>query len=72
MGVSTKGCDVAQPFQSKGKETMAIELFGEAPLNHKRSGASNNHEFKFPSRQYSFKDEQVVTIFHLLNKDNKL
>ena len=26
----------------------------------------------FPSRQYSFKDEQVVTIFHLLNKGNKI
>jgi len=26
----------------------------------------------FLPRQYSFKDEHVVTIFHLLNKGNKL
>jgi len=29
-------------------------------------------EFKFPPKQYSFKDEQVVTIFLLLQKSGKL
>jgi len=51
---------------------MTVELSGEAPPKQKRSNASNNQEFKFPLRQYSFKDEQVVTIFHLFNKGNKL
>ena len=51
---------------------MAVELSGEAPQKKKRSSTSNNQEFKFPLRQYSFKNEQVVTIFHLLNKSNKL
>ena len=41
-GVSTKGRDAAQSSQSKGKETMPVELSGEAPPKQKRSGASNN------------------------------
>ena len=36
------------------------------------SGGSVTQESRPPQRQYSFKDEQVVTIFHLLNKGNKL
>jgi len=71
-GVCTKGHNAAQSSQSKGKETMAVEFSGEAPPKQKRSGARNNQEFKFSPRQYYFKDEQVVTIFHLLNKGNKL
>jgi len=51
---------------------MAVELSEEAPPKQKRSDASNNQEFKFSPRQYSFKDDQMVTIFHLLNKGNKL
>ena len=50
---------------------MTIELSGEAPQNQKRSN-TNNLEFKFPSRQYFFKDKPVVTIFHLQSKGNKL
>ena len=70
--VSTKGRDAAQSSQFKGKETMAVELSGKAPPKQKRSSASNNQEFKFLPRQYSFKDKQVETIFHLLNKGNKI
>ena len=50
---------------------MSVELSGETPPKFKKGGASNE-EFKFPRKQYSFKDEQVVTIFHLLQKDGKL
>jgi len=32
-------------------------------------GVSGTKEYQ---RQYSFKDEHVVTLFHLLNKGNKL
>ena len=47
------------------------ELSGETPLKTKKSG-TDNQEFKFSSKQYSFKDEHVVTIFHLLQKGGKL
>jgi len=50
---------------------VAVELSGKAPPKQQRSNA-NNPEFKFSPRQYSLKDEQVVTIFYLLSKDNKL
>ena len=62
---------MAQSSQAKGKDTMSVELLGDVPLKTKKSGV-NNQEFKFPLKQYSFKDKQVVTIFHLLHKWNKL
>ena len=63
--------DIAQFSQVKGKETMSVELSGGIHLKAKKSGF-NNQEFKFSPKQYSFKDEQVVAIFHLLHKGNKL
>jgi len=42
LGVNTKGRDAAQSSQSKGKETMAVELSWEAPKKQKRSGANSN------------------------------
>ena len=39
---------------------MSVELSGDVHLKAKKSGV-NNQEFKFPPKQYSFKDEQVVT-----------
>jgi len=72
MWVNNKRGDVAQFSQANGKKTMAVELFGEAPPKQKRSNSSNNSEFKFSPKQYLFKDEQVVIIFHLLNKGTKL
>jgi len=62
---------MAQSFQAKGKETMFVELSGETPPKTKKGGASNQ-EFKFSLKQCFFKDEQVVTIFHLFQKGNKL
>ena len=56
-GVNTKGRDAVQSSQLKRKETMAVELSGEAPQKQKMSGADNNQKFKLPPRQYSFKDE---------------
>ena len=50
---------------------MSVKLSRNAPQKTKKSDV-NNQEFKFPPKQYSFKDEQVVTIFHLLQKGNKL
>ena len=70
-GVNTKGRDAAQSSQSKWKETMAIELSGTAQ-SKKKSNTNSNQEFKFLLKVYSFKDEQVVSIFHLLHKSNKL
>ena len=63
--------DMAQSSQTKGKEIMSVELSGDVHPKTKKSSA-NNQEFKFSSKQYSFKDKQVVTIFHLLQKGNKL
>ena len=50
---------------------MAVELSGTAQPKQKNS-TNGNQEFKFPPKVYSFKVEQVVTIFHLLRKGNKL
>ena len=50
---------------------MSVELSGDAQSKAKKSGF-NNQEFEFPPKQYSFKDKQVVAIFHLLHKRNKL
>jgi len=50
---------------------MSVELSGNIQSKAKKSGSSNQ-ESKFPPKQYSFKDEQVVIIFHLLHKGNKL
>ena len=47
---------MAQSSQSKGKETMSVELLGETPPKIKKSGVSNQ-EFKFSLKQYSFKEE---------------
>ena len=63
--------DAAQSSQPKGKETMVVELSGVAQSKQK-SGTNGNQEFKFLPKVYSFKDEQVVIIFHLLYKGNKL
>ena len=63
--------DMAQSSQAKGKETMSIELSGDVQSKAKKSGF-NSQESKFPLKQYSFKDNQVVIIFHLLYKVNKL
>ena len=50
---------------------MSVELSVKTPPKTKKGGASNQ-EFNFLSKQYSFKEEQVVTIFYLLQKGNKL
>jgi len=71
-GMNNKGRgDMAQPSQAKGKVTMSVELSGDVQLKAKKSGF-NNQESMFPPKQYSFKDDQVVTIFHLFHKGNKL
>jgi len=70
--MNNKGRDeMAQSSQTKGKETISVELSGDTTPKAKKSGV-NNQEFKFSPKQYSFKDEQVVTIFYLLQKGNKL
>jgi len=42
MGVNNKGLDATQSSQYKGKETMTVELSGEALPKQKMSNASNN------------------------------
>ena len=71
-GMNKKGrSDMAQSSQAKGKETMSVELSGDTQSKAKKSGF-NNQESRFPPKQYSFRDDQVVTIFHLLHKGNKM
>jgi len=60
VGVSTKERDIAQSSQSKGKETMAVEL-SETAQPKQKSNTNGN-------QVYSFKAEQVVMIIHLLHK----
>ena len=62
---------MAQSSEAKGKETMSVELTGEVQSKAKKS-SFNNQEPKFSPKQYSFRDDQVVTIFHLLQKGNKM
>jgi len=50
---------------------MVVELSGTAQPKQKNN-TNGNQEFKIPPKVYSFKDEQVVMIFHLLHKGNKL
>ena len=50
---------------------MSGELSGDLHSKAKKSGF-NNQASKFPPKHYSFKDEQMVVIFHLLHKGNKL
>jgi len=50
---------------------MNVEL-SETVQPKQKSNINDNQEFKFPPKVYSFKDEQVVAIFHLLHKGNKL
>ena len=59
------------PPKSKGKRLCPLNCQGDVHPKTKKSGF-NNQEFKFPPKQYSFKDEQVIAIFHLLHKGNKL
>ena len=63
--------DMAQSSKTKGKETMSVELSGDAQSKAKKS-SFNNQESRFPPKQYSFRDDQVVTIFYLLHKGNKM
>jgi len=50
---------------------MIVKLSGTTQPKQK-SNANGNQKFKFPPKVYSFKDEEVVMIFHLLHKGNKL
>ena len=67
---ANKGRDTVQSSQAKGKVTLAVKV-SEAPSKPKKSNSNSTPEFKSPQRQY-FKDEHMLTIFHLLNKNNKL
>jgi len=54
-------------FSIKREETINVELSWVAqPIQ--KSDTNNNQEFKFPPEVYSFKDEQVVTIFHYFTR----
>ena len=50
---------------------MTVKLSG-ATQPKQKSDTNDNQEFKFSPKVYPFKDEQVVPIFHLLHKGNKL
>jgi len=69
--VNTKGRDAAQSSQLRGKETIVVEL-SRTTQSKQKSNTNDNQEFKFPPKAYSFKDEQMVAIFHLLHKSNEL
>jgi len=69
-----KNKDRGQSSQPKGKETMVIETPKDTSSHPQKAnvGGNGNQQSRPPQRQYSFKEEHVVTIFHLLNKGNKL
>ena len=52
---------------AESSDTSALEVYGGT-----RSKKGNSNRTSEYQRQYSFKDEHVVTLFHLLNKGNKL
>jgi len=60
--INSKSQGTAESF-----DTSVLEAYGGTPL--KKGNSDRTTEYQ---RQYSFKDEHVVTIFHLLNKCNKL
>jgi len=51
----------------ESSDTSALEVHRETRL--KKGNSNRTSEYQ---RQYSFKNEHVVTVFHLLNKGNKL
>ena len=51
---------------------MEVEVTEEARPAPRKANLGNTSGFKFPPKQYSFKEDQVVIIFHLLSKSNKL
>jgi len=60
--INDKSYDIAEP-----SDTSALEVYGE--IRSKKGNSNRTSEYQ---RQYSFKNEHVVTLFHLLNKENKL
>jgi len=67
-----KNRDNARSSQSKGKDTLAVEVTPEVQAAPRKANSGNTSGSKFPPKKYSFRDDQVVKIFHLLNKGNKL
>ena len=61
-GINSKGHDTAESF-----DTPAVKVSGKT--QSKKGNSNRTSEYH---KQYSFKDEHVVTIFYLLNKGNKL
>jgi len=51
----------------ESSDTSALEVYGETWS--KKGNSNRTSEYQ---RQYSFNNEHVVTLFHLLNKGNKL
>ena len=67
-----KNRDTTRSSQSKVKDTMVVEVTEEVRPVPRKANPGNTLGFKFPPKQYSFKEDQVVTIFHLLSKSDKL
>ena len=61
-GINNKSYDTAE-----SSDTSALEIYGGT-----RSKKGNSNRTSEYQRQYSFKEQHVVTFFHLLNKGNKL
>jgi len=60
--INTKSYDTAE-----SSDTSTLEVYGGT--RSKKGNSNRTSEYQI---QYSFKDEHVVTLFYLLNKDNKL
>jgi hypothetical protein len=71
-GTDNQNRNPARNSQSKGKDTLAVEIEGETSQTPKKTNPGSSSGPKFPPKQYSFRDDQVVTLFHLLNKSNRL
>ena len=71
-GVTIRGETQPNLLKPKGKKLLLLSYPGKLHRSIKMRNSNNNPEFKSSQKQYSFIDEQVVTIFHLLNKGNNL
>ena len=57
-----KNRDSTWSSQSKGKDTMAVEVTEEVRPAPRKANPGNTSGFKFTLKKYSFKMDQVVTI----------
>jgi len=63
-------CTTEQSFQLKRKDTLATEITSSIKPQQPRGGNISGQALA--NKQYSFKDEHIISLFKLLHKSNKL